>query len=230
MANQRPKAIIFDIIETIFALETVRPELVRLGLQASDLETWFAFGLRDAFTLNATRAVKPFPEILKGALAQLLAKRELDPPVEDRERVFEAMRNMSAHDDAAEALAILRDANLPVYALSNGARASTQSLLDNAGLTHFFTDLLSVESIDQFKPSKPVYDHGVAATGQRAADVMLVATHAWDCHGAKMAGMQAAFVARGQVYPDVMVAPDLTGVELLDVAHSIVNLNAPAER
>ncbi|MER0237281.1 haloacid dehalogenase type II [Fulvimarina sp. MAC8] len=224
MPNEKPKAIIFDIIETVFALDAVRPALAELGLQPGDLDTWFAFGLRDAFTLNATRTIKPFPEILKGALAQLLAKRGLNPPKEAQENVFEAVRNMPAHEDAAEALAILKDAGLPLYALSNGARASTKSLLDQAGLTEFFTDILSVETIDHFKPSKPVYDHGVSATGEAAGSVMMVATHAWDCHGAKAAGMQAAFVARGQVYPDVMLSPDLTGEELTNVARAIAAL------
>lgn len=224
MPIERPKAIIFDIIETIFALDAVRPALVDLGLRPEDLDTWFAFGLRDAFTLNATGEIKPFPDILKGALAQLLAKRGLNPPEKDREQVFEAVRNMPPHDDAAEALTILKEAGLPLYALSNGARASTKSLLDQAGLTDHFTEILSVESIGEFKPKKPVYDHGVAATGEAAGDVMLIATHAWDCHGAKAAGLKAAFVSRGQVYPDVMLAPDLTGAELVDVAEAIAGL------
>ncbi|MEN3792303.1 haloacid dehalogenase type II [Fulvimarina sp. MAC3] len=224
MAIEKPKAIIFDIIETVFALDSVRPSLVALGLQPGDLDTWFAFGLRDAFTLNATQSISPFPEILKSALTQLLAKRGLDPAEEDRRRVFEAMRSMPPHKDAAEALGLLKEDGVPLYALSNGARASTKSLLEQVGLTDFFTDILSVETIAQFKPSKPVYDHGVAATGLAADQVMLIATHAWDCHGAKAAGLKAAFVARGQAYPDVMLAPDLTGNELVDVARAITAL------
>jgi 2-haloacid dehalogenase len=40
---------------------------------------------------------------------------------------------------------------------------------------------------------------------------MLVAVHPWDIHGAKRAGLRAAWVNRQQVpYPEMLEAPDLT--------------------
>jgi len=53
-------------------------------------------------------------------------------------------------------------------------------------------------------------------------ELVLVATHAWDTHGAKAAGLMAGFVARGQPYPDQMIAPDFWGEALIDVAQAIV--------
>ena len=51
------------------------------------------------------------------------------------------------------------------------------------------------------------------------------AHHAWDTHGAKRAGMGAAYVARGgQPFPDVMEPPDLIGATLVEVAEALAAL------
>ncbi|RFC62058.1 haloacid dehalogenase type II [Fulvimarina endophytica] len=221
MTITRPKAVIFDIIETVFALEALRDDFEALSLARSDLETWFAFGLRDAFALDATGSIQPFPKILSGALDELLAVRGLETSQEAHDTMFETMRALPAHADAHEAFTVLRQAGIPLYALSNGARESTENLLKKAGLTHHFEDILSVETVGRFKPARPVYEHAVSVCGVRAEEAMLVATHAWDVHGAKSAGLSGAFVARGQAYPKTMLAPDLVGDELLDVAKAI---------
>ena len=73
------KVVVFDIIETVFSLEPVRHGLASAGFDPLDLETWFAFGLRDAFALNATGDFVPFKEVLDEALEQLAAIRGLSP-------------------------------------------------------------------------------------------------------------------------------------------------------
>ena len=49
-------------------------------------------------------------------------------------------------------------------------------------------------------------------------EMTLVATHAWDVHGAKRAGLMTGFVARGQVFPSTMALPDVVGESLAEVA------------
>jgi 2-haloacid dehalogenase len=46
----------------------------------------------------------------------------------------------------------------------------------------------------------------------------LVATHAWDVHGAQCASLMTGFVARGQVFPSTMALPDVVGESLAEVA------------
>jgi len=46
----------------------------------------------------------------------------------------------------------------------------------------------------------------------------LVATHAWNVHGAKRAGLMGGFVARGQIIPATMALPDVVGEDLAEVA------------
>jgi 2-haloacid dehalogenase len=45
-----------------------------------------------------------------------------------------------------------------------------------------------------------------------------VATHAWDVHGAKRAGLMTGFVARGQTSRSTMAPLDVVGESLAEVA------------
>lgn len=65
-----PKVVAFDIIGTVFSLEPVREEAVRLGLPPRALELWFTIGLRDAFAMAAADTFEPFKSVLKDALEQ----------------------------------------------------------------------------------------------------------------------------------------------------------------
>ena len=49
--------------------------------------------------------------------------------------------------------------------------------------------------------------------------VMLIAVHPWDTHGAKAAGLQAMYVDRdGAAFPDYFIKPDYTVTSLTDLA------------
>src|ERR1700712_209820 len=109
-------------------------------------------------------------------------------------------------------------------ALSNTATASAERLLHRSGLDQHVWRVLSVDQVQRSKPRPEVYRYAAGATGLAPDELALVATHAWDTHGAKAAGLVTGFVARGQTYPSVLLQPDVQGETLLDVAHALVNL------
>jgi 2-haloacid dehalogenase len=220
----RPKVVAFDIIETTFSLELVRGRLVGLGLPASALELWFATGLRDAFALGCSGGFAPFKSVLEGALDGVLFLHGLDACAEAKQHVLAGMRELSPQPDAREAFETLKDAGIRIIALSNGAAASTQALLEGAGLDGFVERIVSVDDVRRSKPRPEVYLHAAGEAGVAPGEVALVATHAWDVHGAKSAGLMGAFVARGQPYPAVMTPPDVTGETLGDVARALAAL------
>jgi 2-haloacid dehalogenase len=221
----RPRAVAFDIIETVFSLEPVRKRLVALGLPPGSLEAWFAAGLRDAFALAATSAYAPFRSVLEGALDDLLAKNQLSATPEDKASVLDGLKSLPAHADAGEAFQILAEANIRILALSNSAASATEELLKRAGLDDHVERIVSVEEVKLSKPRTEVYRHAATAAQVDPSQLALVATHPWDIHGAKAAGLIAAFVARGKPYPPVMLAPDLMGQSLAEVAQKLVGLS-----
>lgn len=216
-----PKVVAFDIIETTFSLEAVRARLVEIGLPERALELWFAMGLRDAFALAASNDFQPFPSLLAGALDQVLFLHERSATEAQKERVIATMKSLPPQPDAREAFEILAGARIRILALSNGPASSTKALLASAGLDGYVEAVLSVEDVKRSKPRPEVYLHAVRSAGVEPHEVALVATHAWDCHGAKAAGLMTGFVARHQPYPSAMRSPDVIGQELADVARSL---------
>ncbi len=82
--------------------------------------------------------------------------------------------------------------------------------------------MLSVDDVQRSKPRREVYLHAARSAGVEPSALAMVATHPWDLHGAKAAGLITAFVARGQPYPSVMHPPDVRGETLRDVARALV--------
>jgi len=224
-APVRPKAVAFDIIGTAFSLEPMRERLVGLGLPAASLELWYASGLRDAFALAATGSFQPFRSVLDGALEEILARHKRSATAEERAQVLAGLKELPPHADTPEAFRALSQAGIAIVALSNGARASTQELLGRAGLDGLVEHVLSVDDIGLSKPRREVYLHAAVAAGIEPRELALVATHPWDIHGAKSAGLMAGYVERGRPFPAVMRAPDIRGETLLDVVQSFVELD-----
>lgn len=222
--SQLPKAVALDIIETTFSLEAVRAALVQLGFPGNSLEVWFARTLRDAFALATTDSFAPFGALFDSNLEELARSHSIALAKQQKERVLEQFAALAAHPDAAQALQMLRDASIPVFALTNGAAANTEKLLDRADLKGFVAGVISVDEIRQFKPRREIYHHAAGIAGVLPSELALMAAHAWDIHGAKQAGLLAGFVARGQRYPSAMTPPDVLGTSLIEVARGLLRL------
>jgi len=217
----RPRVVAFDIVETTFSLESLRPRLSAQGVPGTSLETWFARILRDAFALAATDTYAGFRDIAAATLAEVAREHGRELGKGGLDAVLDGFGQLDPHPDAAEAFRILRSADVRVAALSNGAAETTQALLQRAGLSSLVERVISVAEVRQWKPRRGLYLHAAEALGVAPAELALVATHAWDVHGAKCAGLFTGFVARGQSFPAIMAAPDIIGQSLAEITRGI---------
>lgn len=220
----RPSVLLFDVIETVFSLDALRAALPAAGLRADDLETVFAVTLRQAFALASAGGYAPFPDILRASLDEVLVKRGMQADAAARDAVVAAMQRLDPQPDAREAFETARRAGLEVQALSNGAQAASEALLERAGLRDLVAGVHSVEAARSYKPDRRVYESALQVMSREPSDVMMVAAHAWDCHGAKRAGLRTSFVARGLIYPGFFEAPDIVGETLSDVVRQAVSI------
>jgi 2-haloacid dehalogenase len=219
-----PAVVAFDVIETTFSTETLRSRLQEVGLDGSLLELWFASALRDAFAMSASGSYAPFSEVLSEAL-RAVAVKQGTPMSDDAARsVVSGFSDLEPHPDAEEAFARLREAGVRIVTLTNGSAETTQKLLLRAGLARFVELSVSTDEVRAFKPHPSVYRHCAGKVGVSEADVMLVAAHAWDVHGAKRAGLAAGFVSRGQLFPRELQRPDVEAASLSELAARIVAL------
>lgn len=222
----RPRVVAFDIVETTFSLETLRPLLSAQGVPGACLEAWFARTLRDAFALAATDTYAGFRDIASATLAEVAREHGRDLDKVGLDAVLDGFGQLDPHSDAAEAFHVLRTSDIRIAALSNGAAETTQALLQRGGLADLVERVVSVAEIREWKPRRGLYLHAAEVLGVAAAELALVATHAWDVHGAKCAGLVTGFVARGQSFPDTMATPDVIGQSLVDVASRIAAMPA----
>src|SRR5919106_1963561 len=157
MPARRPVAIAFDVIETMFSLEALRPRLVALGLPSHALEAWFGRLLRDAFALDAAEVYKPFREVAAGSLEVLCATQGVRADAAALERVLAGFTELDVHPDVEPALKQLSKAGVTIATLTNGAAASTRKLLERAALDRYVSRVLSIDELKRWKPRREVY-------------------------------------------------------------------------
>lgn len=218
--HSRPVVVAFDVIETLMSLEPLRDRITALGLPPHLLELWFTRTLRDGMALAASGTYAPFPDVAAQALRVVtgdkLGGREIG-------QVMAGFGELPAHPDAAPAFGLLTGAGVRVACLTNGSQQVTASFLERNGLAEHVERIISVDEVRSWKPPAKVYQHAAAVLGVSPGQAALVAAHAWDCHGAKCAGLAAGWVSRLElVYSPVFTAPDVTGGNLVEVAAGLL--------
>lgn len=120
-----------------------------------------------------------------------------------RKTISESMGNLSVHPEVKDALTLLKHAGYKLVAFTNSSKDGLKKQFENAGLTQYFDDMLSVEPTGKFKPFTETYVWGAQKMGVELHECMLIAAHGWDVAGALWAGWRATFIGRPgqQVYP-----------------------------
>ncbi|HEV8023447.1 MAG TPA: haloacid dehalogenase-like hydrolase, partial [Candidatus Nanopelagicales bacterium] len=147
MAN--PAAVVLDVNETLFALDCLDPLFERWGV-GGERDLWFARTLRTGFALTAAGQYRSFPEVARQALVslapELLAEAEAD-------ELLGAFASLEPHPEVQQALALLRNAHIPVVTLSVGNAANVERLFVRAGLDALVSTHLSCEEVRRWKPA-----------------------------------------------------------------------------
>lgn len=92
--------------------------------------------------------------------------------------------------------------------LSNGDRDMLEAAKPYLGFE--FAETISVQDAGCFKPHHRTYEMAAERLGLARMQVMHVANHAFDCIGAKAAGMRAAFIdRRGRPFGQTQHEPDI---------------------
>lgn len=221
--ERRPDLVAFDVIETLFSLESLRPSLQAAGLPGHMLETWFAQLLRDAFAIDSTGVYRPFREMASETLRRVLAAAAVKPEAAHIDSIIAGFVELDAHPDVTPAMQMFRDAGVRIVTLTNGSASVTDKLLERAGLRDLVEETISVDEVQRWKPRREVYLHCAARVGVDPSRLALVAAHAWDVHGAARAGLITGYVDRGGgTFPDVMDPPHVTGSTLVEVVGKLL--------
>lgn len=206
----KPSIIIFDVNETLSDMSPMGQRFVEVGAPAHLAKLWFAILLRDGFALTAAGDNGTFAEIgteaLRGLFTGMELNRDIEPAVQ---HVMAGLSGLRLHPDVTDGVKALRAAGYRLATLTNGSTQVAEKLLTDAGIRDNFDLLLSVEDAAAWKPGKAAYEYAASACRTTPEQMLLVAVHPWDIHGASRAGLATAWINRaGGSYPDYFHAPD----------------------
>lgn len=219
---QRPAAVAFDVVETLMSLDPLAARFEHVGLPGSAVREWFPRLLLYGVGLSAAGDYVPFPDAAAEALRAVSGYQLHDKAVE---HVLAGFAELPAHPDVEPAMQELADAGVHMICLTNGAADTTQAFLTRTGLEGYIEQVVPTAAVSSWKPPARVYHHALDVLGLPAERVALVAVHAWDCHGAKRAGLTTGWASRLEgAYGRLFTPADVTGTDLVEVARGLLAL------
>lgn len=139
--------------------------------------------------------------------------------------VFDVLETLINLDPLA-ALKMLSQAGASIGCLTVGSPENTRRFLEGAGLSEFVDEVITAQGAGVWKPHPKIYHFAAESMHTPIERMVLVAVHAWDCHGAKRAGALAGWCARLEQRPgDVFLPADVTGENLVEVADKLLSLH-----
>ncbi len=162
----------------------------------------------------------PYREIGERAVAFVLERAGIAHTKDEVRALVAAIEELKPFPEVPEALARLRT-RYKLVVLSNG----DPDMLEAAKRHHKvpFDKVISVAEAASFKPHVATYTKAAEIAGVRMEEVLFVANHAFDCVGAKAAGMRAAFIdRRGRPFGETPYQPDILVKSMTELADAMV--------
>jgi 2-haloacid dehalogenase len=220
-----PSIIVFDVNETLLDINTLAPLFTRVFGTQTVLREWFAQMVLYSQTMTLSGLYTPFGELGVGALRMTADIHQTTLTEDDIAELKERMSSMPAHPDVIPALTRLREAGFRLVTLTNSASSPSPTPLEKAGLSEFFEQSFSVETVSKFKPAADTYQLVAKALSVDMSELCLVACHLWDTIGAQAAGCYAAFLTRPHnaiLSAANVPVPDFTASDLITLADEII--------
>jgi 2-haloacid dehalogenase len=141
------------------------------------------------------KAHTPYREIGQRSVAYVLDRCKLPYTMDEVRALVAEIEKLECFPEVPAALARLQT-RYKLVVLSNGDR----DMLETAKQYHKvpFDRIISVAEANSFKPHVATYTKAAQLLGLHMDEVLFVANHAFDCIGAKAAGMRTAFINRRQ--------------------------------
>ncbi|MGE0338447.1 MAG: haloacid dehalogenase type II [Xanthobacteraceae bacterium] len=161
----------------------------------------------------------PYREIGHRAVAHVMDRAGIKHTKEDVRYLVSEIEKLKCFPEVPEALAKLQK-KYKLVVLSNG----DPDMLETAKSYHKvpFDKVISVAEANSFKPHVNTYKKAAEILGLPMDQILFVANHAFDCIGAKSAGMRTAFIdRRSRPFGETPHQPDILVPSMKDLADAI---------
>jgi 2-haloacid dehalogenase len=222
----RPEVLFFDSNETMLDLNGMKPEVTKaLGGRADLMPLWFSTMLFHALVDTVTSNYHDFGAIGTACLQMIAEGNDIKLDLKDAKKTMEAMKTLSAHPDVLPGLKKMKAAGFRMYTLTNSSAPVIESQVKNAGIEQYFDGRLATQGLNVYKPHPRTYRWAANEVGVPIEKCMLIAAHGWDVTGAKLAGMQAAFIERpGKTLYPLGPNIELVAGDMVEVADKLLKM------
>jgi 2-haloacid dehalogenase len=222
------KVVMFDQYGTVVDMqggltEFVTPFLKQKGWNGKpdSFVTWWRRTHFENSMIDALlhREHTTYREIGHGAVAYTMERAGIAYSEDEVRMLVAAIERLLPFPDVPAALAQLQT-RYKIVVLSNG----DPDMLETAKAYHKipFDAVISVAVANTFKPHVATYTKAAEILDLRLDDVLFVANHAFDCIGAKSAGMHTAFIdRRKRPFGRTPYQPDLRVGDMQSLADAI---------
>ncbi|MES2365999.1 MAG: haloacid dehalogenase type II [Pseudomonadota bacterium] len=215
----------FDVYGTLIDTHGVITELEKhVANKARDFSRiWREKQLEYTFRRGLMQNYENFAVCTRNALDYTCAYFKLELSHQDKETLMGVYKCLPAFDDVETGLALAKNAGFKLFAFSNGSAEAVETLLDHAGISNYFSDVVSTDEMKSYKPNPGVYSHFLRRAGASGADAWLISSNPFDVIGALSAGMRAAWIKRSPeaLFDPWGIEPTLTMDSLLHLAEQV---------
>lgn len=222
----RPKVLFFDVNESLIDLGNLKKSIGKaLGGREDLLPLWFTTMLQYSLVSTAARQYEDFGVIGAATLRMVASNHGIKLSEGEAKAALSALRSLPPHPEVKEALQNLRNAGYTMVSLTNSSNEGVAMQFENAGLTDYFDERLSIEDVRKYKPDVDVYNWAARKIGAQPHECLMIAAHGWDIAGALWAGWRGAFIARPgqQLYP-LAPLPEINEPDLLKISEKLIAL------
>lgn len=162
----------------------------------------------------------PYREIGQRAVAHVMDRAGIQYTKDDVRYLVGEIERLKPFPEVPAALERLH-IKYKLVILSNG----DPDMLETAKQYHKipFDRVISVAEANSFKPHRATYTKAAEILGLSAEQILFIANHAFDCIGAKAAGMRTAFIdRRSRPFGETPYQPDILVPTMKDLADAIV--------
>jgi 2-haloacid dehalogenase len=219
------KAVMFDFYGTVVDMQggltrAITPFLERKGYRENPpgrLVTWWRRTHFENSMIDALlhRDHTPYREIGFQALDYTLERAGIEHTDDEVRALVSEIQRLEPFPDVVQALTALKGHGLELVVLSNGDPDMLAAGIPFSGTGDLWDHVVSVALAGSFKPHRATYLKAAETIGRDPGDILFVADHAFDCVGAKAAGLHSAFIDRRRrpfgnpKYPADVTAADM---------------------
>jgi len=227
--REKIKVVMFDQYGTVVDMQTglteiAAPFLKRKGWSGDpgSFVTWWRRTHFENSMIDALlhKAHTSYREIGHAAVSYTMDRAGIEYTPGEVEYLVGCIERLKCFPDVPGALRRLKT-KFRIAVLSNGDPDMLEAARKHHGIP--FDRVISVAAANSFKPHVSTYTKAAEIMEVRLDEVLFVANHAFDCIGAKAAGMHSAFVdRRKRPFGGTPYQPDLRVDDMKSLADALV--------